>query len=492
MKRLGRSVAIVSVLFYTTGAWCAEPAKLPDTPVGKRAKRLLEVLETGKRDQIKKFVEENFSASTLGEIPLDVHVDANARFAGDTGGLTVTQIISASETSLRLFAQGKKDGTTWRIRLEVERAEPHQITGIGFNRLEAWEKVPPPPVPEGPLSHAQIAAWLKDYVNRLSRADAFSGTVLVAHRDKVFFTSARGLASRAWNQPNRLDTKFNLGSMNKMFTAVAIAQLVENGKVSLDDPIERYLPDYPNREAARTVTVRHLLTHTSGLADYFNDKFMSASRDRFREVEDYFPLFAGEPLQFKPGARFRYSNAGFMVLGAIVQKASGKNYFDYVRERVYNPAGMVNTEAYELDTDVPNLAVGYTTQNPGGKPGRPVVHNNVFMHVIKGGPAGGGYSTVEDLHRFANALRDGKLIRPETLRKWTTPGDKNKSYALGFQVFQESDPKVIGHGGGFPGISTSLQVDLDNGYVVAVLSNVDGGTRPIVEKVKELLARAKR
>src|SRR5262245_55682546 len=152
---------------------------------------------------------------------------------------------------------------------------------------------------------------------------------------------------------------------------------------------------------------------------------------------------------------------------------------------------MENTDAYELDTDVPNLAVGYT-RSRGDKSGGSGIKNNIFMHVIKGGPAGGGYSTVEDLHRFANALRDGKLIRPETLRKWTTPGDKNKSYALGFQVFQESDPKVIGHGGGFPGISSSLQIDLDNGYVVAVLSNMDGGTRPILEKVKELLARAKR
>src|SRR5262249_14922197 len=153
---------------------------------------------------------------------------------------------------------------------------------------------------------------------------------LLAQGDNVFFTKACGLASRAWNQPNRLDTKFNLGSMNKMFTSVAIAQLVEKGKVSLDDTIGKHLPDYPNRDAAQKATVRHLLTHTSGLADYFNNKFMDASRTRFRTIADYFPLFADNPLQFEPGTRNRYSNAGFMVLGAIVQKASGVDYFDYV------------------------------------------------------------------------------------------------------------------------------------------------------------------
>jgi len=338
--------------------------------------------------------------------------------------------------------------------------------------------------------HEQISAWMKDYLERLGKADAFSGAVLLARGDKVLFAEARGLASRAWNQPNRLDTKFNLGSMNKMFTSIAVAQLVEGNKVSLDDTIARHLPDYPNAEVAKKVTVRHLLTHTSGLADYFNDNFMKASRDRFRAIADYFPLFAKEPHQFEPGAKFRYSNAGFMVLGAIVQKASGMDYFDYVREHIYRPCGMVNTDAYELDTDVPNLAVGYV-RGEDEKSGKPEVKNNVFLHVIKGGPAGGGYSTVEDLHRFASALREGKLVRPETLRQWTTPGEKSPDYAFGFQIFHREDPKVIGHSGGFPGISSVLCVDLDGGTTLTALSNMDGGAMLIEENVKKLLGQGK-
>ena len=164
--------------------------------------------------------------------------------------------------------------------------------------------MPRPAIPEGRLSTQQFAAWMQEYLERLSKAEAFSGAVLVARHDSVIFAGAYGLASRAWNQPNRLDTKFNLGSMNKMFTSVAIAQLVELGKVSLDDTIGQHLRDYPNREAAEKVTVRHLLTHTSGLADYFNEKFIGASRARFRDIKDYFPLFAEERLQFAPGRGF--------------------------------------------------------------------------------------------------------------------------------------------------------------------------------------------
>lgn len=495
MKRLRCTLASVGLLLCLAGAWGEEPVKLPATPVGQQTQRLLDMLKSGDREQIKAFVQENFAAAFLQDIPQERHLEANARFADTTGGVTVQKILSASETSLRLVAQAKKTRGMYRVVVEVEAAKPHKITSLGFAPLEPWEQVQLPPVPEGPLSHAQIAAWMQDRLERLKQADGFSGTVLLAHGDQVFFTTACGLASRAWNQPNRLDTKFNLGSMNKMFTSVAIAQLVEKGKVSLDDTIAKHLPDYPNHEAAQKVTVRHLLGHTSGLADYFNEKFIAASRDRFRTIEDYFPLFADAKLEFEPGQRFRYSNAGFMVLGAIVQKASGMNYFDYIREHIYKPAGMVNSDCYELDTDVPNLAVGYTTRGLGrpsaNTGGKPVVRNNIFMHVIKGGPAGGGYSTVEDLHRFATALRTGKLIRPETLQQWTTPGEKSPSYGLGFEVYQASSPKVIGHGGGFPGINAALRVDLDRGYVVAVLSNTDGGTRPVLEKIKEVLAQAK-
>jgi CubicO group peptidase (beta-lactamase class C family) len=487
MKRLSMTTALIGTwLAIAPGAArCQESVALPETPVGKQVKRYLEVLASGDKAQLKKFVEENFAESFLKDIPLEQHLQVNAGFAEQAGGVTPRKIVSSSPTQITLLGVAKKGSAPYRVNVVVEATPPHKITGIGFRRQLPSESVEAPPAPEGDLTQAQFAAWTQEYVDRLVKADAFSGAVLLAHRDRVLFSKAAGLASRAWNQPNRTDTRFNLGSMNKMFTSVAIAQMVEKGKVALDDPIVKHLPDYPNSDAAQKVTVRHLLSHTSGLADYFNDKFMKASRDRFRKIEDYFPLFAEETLQFEPGTRFRYSNAGFMVLGAIVQKASGMDYFDYVRKHVYQPAGMTGSDCFELDTDVPNLAVGYT-RGPGGQ-----VKNNLFLHVMKGGPAGGGYSTVEDLHRFAVALRDGKLIRAETLEQWTTPGEKNLRYAFGFQVDQVDQAKLIGHSGGFPGINSVLTVDLQNGYVIAVMSNSDNGASALEQKLKQLLPRVK-
>lgn len=210
------------------------------------------------------------------------------------------------------------------------------------------------------MTDAQLLEKVESFVTRLASEDKFSGALLVAKENVPILKKAYGLASKGYNVPNRFDTKFNLGSMNKMFTGVAIAQLALVGKLSFSDTVGKLLPDYPNKQVAQKVTVHHLLTHTSGMGNYFNDKFSNSSRQKFREVRDYFPLFVDEPLQFEPGSGFRYSNSGFMVLGAIIEQVSGQDYFDYIRDHVYKPALMSNSDSYELDRDIPNLAIGYT------------------------------------------------------------------------------------------------------------------------------------
>ena len=201
----------------------------------------------------------------------------------------------------------------------------------------------------------------------LAKQDKFSGVVLIAKDGKPVFEKAYGLANKAKNIPNNTETRFNLGSMNKMFTAVAIAQLAEAGKLSFDDTVGKHLPDYPNKDVANKVTIHQLLTHTSGLGSYWNAKF-EAKKATIKSVSDYLALFADEPLKLEPGKRFQYSNSGFIVLGAIIEKVSGQSYYDYVREHIYKPAGMKNTDAYEMTANTPNLAMGYT--NEGGRGAR--------------------------------------------------------------------------------------------------------------------------
>jgi CubicO group peptidase (beta-lactamase class C family) len=326
---------------------------------------------------------------------------------------------------------------------------------------------------ENTLSLDEIARRTEARIDGLSAAGKFSGAVLLAKDGAPFFRAACGLASRAHNIPNRVDTRFNLGSMNKMFTGVAIAQLAERGCLAFDDPVGKLIPDYPNKEVAGKVTVHQLLTHTSGLGNFFNDKFMKGSRELFRTVNDFLPLMVDEPLLFEPGTGWAYSSSGFLLLGAIVEKVTGMSYFEYVSKNIYEPAGMDSTDAYELDYDWPNLATGYTEM--GAEPG--CLKNNTFMHVIKGGPAGGGYSTVEDLLRFDVALRGYRLLSREATEnllsaKARLPGTED-GYCYGFSETHEGDERIVGHGGVSLGVNSDLQMYLKSGFTAAVMSNLD-------------------
>ncbi len=334
-------------------------------------------------------------------------------------------------------------------------------------------------------SDQEVVKKTTAFLEELSARNGFSGAVLIARDGVPIFRQAYGFANRSFDVPNRVDTKFNLGSMNKMFTATAIMQLVEQGKISLDARIIDYVPDYPNQDVAKRVTIHQLLTHTAGLGQYWTPEFMKTSKDLFRKVADYIPLFVNDSLLFEPGSRYSYSNAGFMVLGLIIEKVTGEDYFEYVRENIYKPAGMINTDAYENDYVVPNLAVGYTEM--GAEKGR--VKNNLFMHVCKGGPAGGGYSTVEDLLAFGNALTGNKLLTAPSMKTMTAgkvKAEANAMYAYGFLDRDENGHHIIGHTGGFPGISGYLGIFTDLGYTVCVLSNFDSGNSELVTFIEEL------
>jgi len=311
----------------------------------------------------------------------------------------------------------------------------------------------------------------------------FAGAVLIAEDGTPVYIAAYGLASRSPDVLNQTDTKFNLGSMNKMFTAVAILQLVEQGRLSLDGRISDYLPDYPNQEVAGQVTIQHLLVHTSGMGDCFEGDFFTTPRDQLRTVEGYLPLFVDDSLQFEPGTQFAYSNEGYIVLGLIIEEVTGQSYWDYVMENIYLPSGMSETDAYELDTEVPNRAIGYTTQDAEGNE-TGVLADNTPLMPIKGTPAGGGYSTVEDLLNFSNALLGYRLLSPEStelLLEGKVEVRRGIEYAYGFFDKTVGGQRVVGHTGGAPGVCTFMEMFFDSGYTVIVLSNTDQGCSPVLE-----------
>lgn len=315
------------------------------------------------------------------------------------------------------------------------------------------------------MSQAKVIQGLDSRAAQLVSQDRLSGAMLVARKGQIIYRRTWGLADRASKTPVTLDTKFRLGSDNKMFTAVATLQLVAAGKLKLEGKLADYLPNYPNKDLAQKVTIRMLLTHSGGTGDFFGPEF-DKNRLTLKHNEDYVALFGDRAPAFEPGSKERYSNFGFILLGSIVQHVSGEDYYDYVRRHIFLPAEMKNTGSLPENTPVPNRAIGYML-----KDGQWV--NDADTLPWRGMAAGGGYSTVGDLLKFAQALESGKLL-PKALKDQATDFQTTgKWYGYGFAVDGEGLARWYGHGGGAPGMNAELRVFPKAGIVIVTLANLD-------------------
>ena len=259
--------------------------------------------------------------------------------------------------------------------------------------------------------------------------------------------------------------------------------LVDARKLAFDDLVSRYI-DYPDAETARKIRIEHLLSHTSGLQSYFTDPFERTARHHLRTVDDYLALSSAQAPAFEPGTSWSYSNTGMLLAGKIVELLSERSYFDYIQTEVLARAGMERSGAFELDRVNENLAVGYAHRWTAA--GFAVV-NNIFEHVVRGGPAGGCYSTVGDLFRFADALQNGCLVSKRMVETLTTAKPRLGSpyYGFGFTVHPEN--ALFGHEGRFVGISGNLDiVNQPPGWTVVVLAN-DNSMRAPALKARQLI-----
>lgn len=470
-------------------------AVVPDTPAGKQLKAWLSVFAGGDDAAFMRFIAEHYSKTLLAENDAAYRADRTARTYLDTRGFNIRELEKSTENETVVLAQSSLTGLWFRLTMKVESAAPHLITEYTSQRIQ-----PPPNFPVKKLSEKELVHEIKTFMDRLTAADAFSGTLLVAKDGKPIFKTVHGLASKAWNIPNRLDTKFNVASVGKMFTAIAIAQLAEQGKLSFTDTVGKHLTDYPNKEVAQKVTIHHLLTHSSGLGDTYSANYI-CHKGVLRQVKDWLPLFVNDPkpLAFEPGTRWQYSNQGFILLGAIIEKVSGENFFEYIRKHIFQPAGMVNTDYYEGDRDTPNLAMGYTNFEDLGEDNYQFYlgeRRNVSLYNgARGGPTGGLSSTVDDLLRFTVALRGNNLLTAKSVELLTSSKilarkyDANQTYwGYGFELENINGMRVIGHGGGDFGISSGVRWYPDSGnYTIIVLSNYDRGGIITIYKLEEMI-----
>ncbi len=462
----------------TLGLWVMMAAAAAgQTPAEQRLRTLAGLLADCEEAKAARWVKENFTEGHFKSAPVDAISRRLCAMSRQAGGFEVERIETRGENEIEAVLKGKQKPARISMRLGTESAPPHLIRGWGYQSIASSVPDSLLIAPPGTSEKEKIAIIAKA-AKTLAEDSRFSGTILVARGGEVLYREAFGKRNNATGEPNTLDTKFHLGSMPKMFTSVAVAQLVQAGKLKYDEPIAAYLPDYPNPEVAKKVTLHHLLTHTSGLGDYFGPEFEKKSGE-LKKLEDYYQFFASKPLRFEPGASWSYSNAGMHVAGIIVERVSGMSYYDFVQKNVFGKAGMTRSGNDFRSQPEPGLAAGYTRSGTDDVLDLdPPTRANTTTLPPRGGPAGGAHSTLADLHRFSQALLNHRLLTAEFTKLITTgkvdiPRAGGPKYAYGFEDFTLNGKRVIGHSGGAPGMNAILRMAPESGYVVAVLSNWD-------------------
>jgi CubicO group peptidase (beta-lactamase class C family) len=349
-------------------------------------------------------------------------------------------------------------GATAIVTIEIDESTPLKIIDVRFSKGGGNDARPAgfrPPV-NAAMTAGELDTSLGGFLAKLTSDDAFSGVVLVARNGAPVFHKAYGFADRANRVPNTLRTRFNIGSINKTFTQMAIAMLAAEGKLATSDTLGKFLPDYP-QATSRTATIQQLLTHSAGIADFFGPAFTAAPKDRFRSNEDYARHVGTLTPLFTPGERRQYCNGCYILLGAIVERASGMPYEQFVANRIFKVADMSSTGYPQVDAIESHIAIGYTRRAAADGS----LRSNVYLHGASGSAAGGGYSTAADLLAFVNAMRSGRL-----------PGSEG-----GLAI-----------AGGAPG--TSAVIESGREWTVIVLSNFDPPTgEQLGVAILEALAR---
>jgi D-alanyl-D-alanine carboxypeptidase len=455
------TVGALACAFLLAGAAFAQ---VPDTPAGRQLSALINAINSGNRATIQQF----FDSSYPGQ-----PVDSALALSKLTGGYDVRSVALSESLRIVVLAQERADPrAVVRLLVLVQAESPNRIRRFQILAERSSER--PPELAYTPLTEPELVTALRAKLDQDASDDRFAGAALVARIEnrtpRVVFSGAYGMADRARRVANTLDTRFRIASMNKMFTAVSILQLVQAGRIRLTDPLGKYVPDYPNRDVANKVTIHHLLTHTGGMGDYLGPDFL-AHRLELRTLDDYVKRFGARDPAFEPGSRYAYSNYGMLLLGVVVERVTGRSYYDYVTDNIYKPAGMTRSGSEPEDGIVPDRAVGYT-HFFGSEAWTP----NTETLQYRGTPAGGGFSTVGDMVRFATALMNHQLLNAEHTTLLITgkvDAGFGRMYAYGFEDGRKDGVGAVGHSGGIVGVSADLRIYPRAGYVVVVLSNLD-------------------
>ena len=479
----------------------ASPPAAAASPSPSAQARVEEVLATiGTEDQaaLERFVARTWSPKALAEYPVEDHASTLARIVMETHGLKLERMAGEGPGWIQARTRSTLTGVDYCLTLNREQGDGRDyLTDLSIKAIFPAGPELKPPTPE------ELSRRAEALIGAYDRIGQFGGVVLIAKDGKAFFRRAYGKASLAYDRPVTLDTRLSTASIAKSFTGVAIAQLVEAGKLSYDTRVGEVLPDYPNPTVREKVTVRMLLTHTSGLGDIFDHPKWPTLRTRIKDVKGYMALAAERPLLFQPGEKYDYSNVGYVMLGAIIEKVSGQDFYDYVRDHIFIPAGMTRSSYPLADAEAPDMAGQFTEFRDQGETGYVYKlgppRNAILQGGLRGGPPGGAMVTGDDLMAFEAAFRSGKLVSPAMVRLMTTPagpsvGGRRGAIAserpgLGLQLITTNGHVQEGHAGGDFGIISWAYHYPDTGYTVVALTNRDRPGRVLNALLTGLITR---
>jgi CubicO group peptidase (beta-lactamase class C family) len=432
-----------------------------DSAADARLREVVRAVNAGRADGLR--------ATLHPDLALERQTAAFGAMHDRSRGFEVREVVAVAPGEAAARLRSRLTGWDEWLAVQVEPSPPFRVTRVGAPSRALPASRPAPRA----ATDAERARELGRFVDRLAAADAFSGVVLLARGDSVLFARGYGWADRARRVRNGTGTRFRWESLTKPLTAVAIAQLAERGRLSLDDTLGRFFPDFPLREARGAVRIKHLLSHTSGLADYLTVRASAPPRtlDEFVRLVE---RAQADTLLAAPGTRWAYNNAGFVLLGRIVEMASGMEYRAYLREHVLAPAGMRGAGVQEPRERPARLADGYDKVfNGAGVEHRAVPSGGPEAQV--GVADNGVYGTAEDVLRFTRAFLGGRLVSPGMVRTMTTPRPELGAPRWGYGFEVDAARGMVSHGGTWRGASNSVDHWRGGGYTAVVLSNYTAG-----------------
>ena len=462
----------------------------PQPSIGEaRVVELANALRLGSRDSLEAFIRRRFIEQNVSAAEMTLFLNYYQGFFHLAKGAQIsTSNVTPYSAAAYWYSPLQQEWYT-TSQMRVDSVAPHRILGMPrISRMPAPANAPAPA--RTAVSEQEQLQEIGAYLKRMSDADIFSGAVVIAREGKPVFAQAYGYADREKKIPNTVETPFLLGSMNKLFTGLAIGQLVERGKLSYDDPLAKFLPDFPDPESAKKIQIKHLLSHTSGLVRE-GSPIDSTSIDRPTTIKAMVAAFERKPLAFAPGTKHQYSNMGFVLLGRVIEIVTGRDYYEYMQQNVFAPAGATSASFPLLPHDgVAVVPMAYPYEPAWDSEGRLQGRNQLGRHGRRGSSAGNGVASALDIIKLSNAMRDGRIVKPETFRLHSSAKPELTATIYGYGII--AGPYLgrpfVGHNGRSWGQCSEFGELRDTPYTIVVLSNLKmDWCRPVTERILRVL-----